>query len=266
MARSSLDLYNTDLPVPYLPLDHPEPLASTLGVMLYPGFDEESPKRARAYAAQFLAEPIRKFELSGSELSRDDLVRIATDAGVPLDDIDDRWRDGLTTGLIFKMYFALYTTNPLLASWGNATKLVQRHARAHDLAHSRSSFYSSRSRYLAVAHLWGAFRIRDDRFTIDEEVGYEAWHDFQFFLAESEILRHWGQTWRGPDGRSSPPLPAEVWRVPNDWEPPERQPNWPLTGRVHALTVADDQLATLRRAGRPRGSAKNKKKAPKERQ
>jgi hypothetical protein len=47
--------------MPILPLDHPEPRAATLGVMLYPGEDKADQKCARAYAAQFLAEPLRLF-------------------------------------------------------------------------------------------------------------------------------------------------------------------------------------------------------------
>ena len=43
--------------MPILPLDHPEPLAATLGVMLYPGDNEVSQKRARAFTAHVLAEP-----------------------------------------------------------------------------------------------------------------------------------------------------------------------------------------------------------------
>jgi hypothetical protein len=35
--------------MPILPLDHPEPFAATLGVMLYP--DEADTPKARAYAA-----------------------------------------------------------------------------------------------------------------------------------------------------------------------------------------------------------------------
>ena len=33
--------------MPILPLDHPEPFAATLGVMLYPGTDDDSPKDTR---------------------------------------------------------------------------------------------------------------------------------------------------------------------------------------------------------------------------
>ena len=36
--------------MPILPLDHPEPFAATLGVMLYPGADNDDPLKARAFA------------------------------------------------------------------------------------------------------------------------------------------------------------------------------------------------------------------------
>jgi hypothetical protein len=35
--------------MPILPLDHPEPLVATLGVMLYPGKGDESQRRTRAF-------------------------------------------------------------------------------------------------------------------------------------------------------------------------------------------------------------------------
>jgi len=45
--------------MPLLPLDHPDPLAAALGIMLYSGLDDESRRRARAYTTRFLAEPLR---------------------------------------------------------------------------------------------------------------------------------------------------------------------------------------------------------------
>ena len=46
--------------MPILPLDYSEPFAATLGVMLYPATVEADSRKARAFAAQFLAEPIRR--------------------------------------------------------------------------------------------------------------------------------------------------------------------------------------------------------------
>ena len=43
----------------------------------------------------------------------------------------------------------------------------------------------------------------------DPDVGYEGWHDCQFFLAEAEILTG------GERAKAEPPLSAEAWRVPD---------------------------------------------------
>jgi hypothetical protein len=48
--------------------------------MLYPGTDDDPPQ-ARAFAAQFLAEPIRRLHEAGQRLSYEALERIATDSG-----------------------------------------------------------------------------------------------------------------------------------------------------------------------------------------
>lgn len=239
--------------MPILPLTHPEPLAATLGVMHYPGEDEESKSRARAYAAQFLATPLRWFHEAGYSLPYQDLLRIASDAGTPLDDIEDRSKEGIATGEIFKTLCALAQTDASLASWGNATKLYKTVTTKHRVSGSRSAFYAARSRYLAVAHLWGALCIRDRRFDSRPDVGYEGWHDFQFFLAEAETLRRWGQSWRPRRAKAKPPLPEHVWRVPDGWKPPQVQPGWPTReGRIPAMTIPRDLLDQLRRPGRQR--------------
>jgi hypothetical protein len=240
--------------MPILPLDHPEPLAATLGVMLYPGEDEADQKYARAYAAQFLAEPLRLFQEAGGTLAYKDLLRIATDGAGHLDDLDDRLWRGTATGEMFKAFFALAHTDPSLASWGNATKLAQVIAAQHRGPGSRASLYAVRRRFGSVAHLWAALCIRERRFQSDPDVGYEGWHDFQFFLTEAEILRWWGRSWRADRAKSEPPLPAETWRVPEGWAPPEPQPGWPRTGVIPHLTIPDDLLVHLSRPGRPRKS------------
>jgi hypothetical protein len=125
-------------------------------------------------------------------------------------------------------------------------------AARHRVPGSRSSLYEARSRYRSVAHLWAAWSIRESRFQTDPSVGYEGSHDFQFFLAEAEYLRRWGQSWRPERAQSEPPLPAEAWRVPEGWAPPESQPGWPQTGGIPDLTIPDDLLTDLRRPGRPR--------------
>ena len=65
--------------MPTLPLDHPEPLAATLGVMLYPGTEELEQNAPRA--SQYLAEPLGQFYESGYSLADEDsLARKARDS------------------------------------------------------------------------------------------------------------------------------------------------------------------------------------------
>ena len=251
-AKISHECYHPRRAMPILPVNHSDPFAATLGVMLYPGVDEASQRQARAFTAQALAEPLRRFHEAGHRLAYEDLARIFSDAGTPLDDIKQRWWDGLSTGETFKALFALAYTDRTLASWGNATKLAELAAEENKVHASRSSLYDARSRYGSVAHLWAAWCIRERRFQSDPDNGYEFWHDFQFFLAEAEILRQWGQSWRADRAKSKPPLPEEAWCVPESWEPPERQDVWPPTGRIHELTIRADCLAHLRRPGRPK--------------
>jgi hypothetical protein len=240
--------------MPNLPLDHPEPFAATVGVMLYPGEDEDSRRRALAFTAQSLAEPLRQFHEAGHSLAYQDLARIASDSGVRLDDIEKRWWEGSVTGEIFKTLLALARSDETLASWGHATELVELIAARHRVSGSRSSLYRARSRYRSVAHLWGAWSIREQRFQSHDRVGCDGWHDFQFFLAEAETLRRWGQSWRPLETQSEPLLPTAVWCVPEGWEPPESQPGWPPTGVIPRPTIPDDLLARLRRPGRPRNA------------
>jgi hypothetical protein len=235
-----------------LPLNHPEPFAATLGVMLYPGEDEADRKRARAFAAQYLAEPLRRFHEAGEALRYEELSSIASDSGARLDDLESRWWDATATGELFKTLFALFNTDPGLASWENAIRLAELTTARHRVPGSRSALWDARSRFLSVAHLWGAWCIREGRFASRPEVGYDGWHDFQFFLAEAEILREWGQTWLPSRAKAKPPLPAEVWHVPEDWAPPEHEPSWPQTGVIADVGVPPDLLEHLRRSGRPR--------------
>jgi hypothetical protein len=58
-----------------LPLDATEPFAATLGIMLYPGAGEVA--KARSFAANYLAGPLRDFHAAGYTLPYDRLLSIA---------------------------------------------------------------------------------------------------------------------------------------------------------------------------------------------
>jgi len=236
--------------MPDLPLDYPEPFAATLGVMLYPGVDNDDPPRARAFAAGWLAGPLQRFHDAGYKLSYDTVVQIATEAGFEFHDLDERWAAGTATGELFKVLWALFNTRRSLTSWNNAIRIAEANARPRARS-GRSAQWEDRTRFLSVAHLWAAWMIREGQFTTDPNVEYDGLDDFQSFLAEAEILRDFGQTWRPSRARSKPFLPADVWRVPDGWRPPDRRPGWPETGKVPIMTLSDDLMARLKPAGRP---------------
>jgi hypothetical protein len=238
--------------MPILPLDHPETFSATLGVMLYPATDPAETRKARAFAARYLAKPIRSLHEAGGTLSYDVLAQIALDAGQPLTDLKERWWGGRATGEALKTFFALANTNPALASWNNAIKITQSIAKSFKAKGARTDLWKAKHRFLSAAHLWGAWSIREGRFERRPEVGYDWYADFQAFLTEAEILREWGQTWQPSRAKSEPPLPPDLWRVPYNWVPPARQPGWPKTGMIPCITLPQECLAKLRPTGRPR--------------
>lgn len=236
--------------MPTLPLDHPEPFAATIGVMLYPGTDEDDCRKA--FAAQWIAEPFRCFHEAGHRLSYDALARIVMDTGAPLSDLDDRWQGGTAVGNLFKALYILAKNDPALASWENAIRIYEVSAQRAGSTGARTALYQERRRFRSVAHLWGAWSIREGRFEARPEFGYDGWADFQCFLTEAEILRDFGQNWRPPRAKGRPPLPPDVWHVPSHWKPPPRQLGWPNTGMIPDLKLPDHLMAGLKPPGRPR--------------
>ena len=93
--------------------------------MLYPGTDEDDCRKARAFAAHWIAEPFRSFHEAGYQLSYDDLARIMIDSGALLGDLDDRWRGGTAVGDLFKAFYILAKNDPALASWENAIRIYE---------------------------------------------------------------------------------------------------------------------------------------------
>ena len=230
-----------------LPLDTPEPFAATLGVMHYPGLDEPERARANAFASHWLAGPLSQSIQRGYQPADQTLRYIALGGGHELPDVEQRFDGGVLTGELFKVLYILADTEPALASWSNASEIV-----TIVTGRSRSSLYKLRSRFGAVAHLWAAWTIRSGRFCQQPDVGYEGHDDFQAFLTESEILRDFGQKWHAARDKSEPPLPPDVWRVPDEWKPPQRRRDWPKTGGIPRMSLPPELISGLRPAGRPR--------------
>jgi hypothetical protein len=239
--------------MPILPIDSLEPFAATLGVMLYPGLTSEDPDKARTFAARWLAEPIKRARAAGHHVSYETLYQVVIDAGRSLPDLKERWQDATATGELFKMLWALYNTDRSRTSWNSAIAIAE--AAAGRRRGSRTMYWNAKRQFLSVAHLWGAWSIREGRFASQLHVGYDGYADFQALLAEAEVLRDFGQYVRPAPAHSSPFLPADVWQVPDDWKPPARQAGWPDIGSVPILTIPEHFMAGLRRAGRPRKGA-----------
>jgi hypothetical protein len=220
--------------------------------MLYPGTEEDERRKARAFAAQWLAEPLQGFHQAGHRLPYESLLQITVSAGERLIDLHARWQGGLAMGDLFKALYALAKDAPEFASWENSIRIYETVAKRARIRRSRSVLREVIRRFRSVAHLWGAWSIRDGKFGTCPELGYDGWVDFQFFLAETEILRDFGQVWQPDRARGAPPLGPDVWRVHQGWDLPVRQPGWPNTGMIPDIALPDDLTGRLRRPGRPR--------------
>ncbi len=238
--------------MPILRLDYPEPYALTLGIMLYPGEDESDQQQARAFASQYVREWIPLIYKAGSSLSEEELNRVLDDASGPPVDSRERQEKGTLTGEMFRVLLALEHADPVLATWANATRLIEIRAARHKTSTSKSTLYNVRKQFGSVAHLWAAWMIRHESFRADFGVRGIRDDEFQSFLAESEVLRRWGQTWRHERDKAEPPLPDAVWRVPEDWQPPANQTGWAQTGEIPHLEWPREHVHQLRKAGRPR--------------
>lgn len=237
--------------MPVLPIDYPEPFTAVIGTMLYPNEDDAA--KRRAFAAQYLAEPIRRFEAAGGTLPYGDLLRIVKDGGARLDDLDERWWDGMVMGELFKVLFALANHNPKLANWEYSARILERHTTIRKVAGSRTSIMAAKGRFLTVAHLWGAYSIRGRKFQESVEVQYSYADDVESFFTEAEILRKWGQTWKADAAKAKSPLPAEAWAMPETWTPAPRKPGWPKTGMIPDIILPPQDLPQPPgRPGRPR--------------
>jgi hypothetical protein len=237
--------------MPILPFDYPEPYALTLGIMLYPGADEVEQCQAKGFASHYVREYLPLIYRVGLSLSNEELNRVLDDA-TDLFDLRERWLKGTMTGEMFRVFLALAHTEPVLATWANVMRLIKVRAAKHPTGTSETNMYAVRKQFGSVAHLWAAWMIRHGEFQTDLGLRGSGDDEFQSFLAESEVLRDWGQTWRHKRGKAEPPLPLEIWRVPNDWQPPAEQTGWAQTGEIPHLEWPQEHVSQLRKSGRPR--------------
>jgi hypothetical protein len=204
--------------MPILPLGHPKPFAATLGVMLYPGASESDARKARAFASGHLVDPPQRLRDAGRTRPAESLFATVMDSDQDFTDLDQRWERGLATGQLMTIFFAHYCMEPETASWNSAITTLDAvlHAQAGGY---KAALGEAKREFHSVAHLWGAWCIRAGQVETHADGGCDGDADFESFLADSEILRDWGQTWRPRGKGSEPPLPLEVWSVPEGWSP-----------------------------------------------
>ena len=236
--------------MPILPLDTMVPFFSTLGVMIYPAVCEQD--EARSFAAMMLAEPVEALIEQGGKVSYQELFEIVTSRCFLHDDIQDRYWAGRVTGELLKILFGLFQTDPKYATWENAISLLTDGAQKMKISGSRTKFMKAKSQFASVAHLWAAWRLRDEQWMHDEDVGYDAQTDFLMFIAESEIIRVWASSWKPERNKAESPLSGEFWTPPPDWKPPLHQALWPKTGRIARYTLPAESIAGLKLPGAPK--------------
>ncbi len=232
-----------------LPFDQPEPFAATFGVMLYPDESETERRKACAYAAQHLAEPLKRAIKHGHRPSYDTLAWVATTGGKRLGDLDRWMRDGIWLGELTRIYYLLSYRHPHLASWENAARILEKTTGPR--GGSRSMFMDAKKRMRSVAHLWGAFAIRGFRFKQIPVIGYDYRDDFEYFLADAQMLKKWGLNWKPKRAKAGSPLSDTMYELPGFWLPHQRA-GWPPVGGLTSADLDENLLEGLRPAGRPR--------------
>jgi hypothetical protein len=241
--------------MPYLNLAGGEPCAETWGVIHFP--DDEA--KRRAYIAGLWLGFYPKYEKAGrgEAVPRSVLLSVmeaASATTVERDEIADRRYKGLAAGEQLRVLFAIAQTEPKLASWNAAARLVGRQT-----GKSRAYLYEARHAFLPVIHLWAAYILRDRRFLADESRDYKAIDDLQMFIAEAMALLQWGTHFRLGRKKAEPPLnrqKVDFWTPPPDWSPPIARPEWPRDGRLQAVSIGQDWIRRIR-ARPPRKNLSN---------
>lgn len=233
--------------MPTLPLDHEDPFAATMGVMLFP----DNPERAESWCRGYIAEAVRDHVRRGKGTLGIDAQKYLLEPRTDLSGVRDRWIRGEAAGYVLQTLYAIWGYDPRLASYNHAEMIVSREAAQQEYRAGRSSLKSWRPEFISVVHLWAAWVMRGRQFFLNDSVGYDGYADFCYFVQEAEQLREWGQNTLPRRSKAEPFLPADMWHAPAGWRPPERQPGWPPTGAIPDICISPEQAALINLPGRP---------------
>jgi hypothetical protein len=208
--------------MPALPLHVAEPLTAVLGVMLYPA-DEDSATRD-CWEALTLARPLGQLQKQRAEVDAGLVNWVLSHSGpytIDQKDLGRRWANGSMTGELVKVLIWLTHRHPELASWNKASQWLEA---MDQKGFTRSTIYDRKAQFLRVAHLWGAYSVNGQKMD-----------DLQSFLALSEQIRIWGQSWRRKAHKSEPLLGHDMWIPPKWWKHPD--PDWPDQIKIPAYEL-----------------------------
>jgi len=237
--------------MPELPINGKETeiFATTLGIMLYPGPEQDERAKATAFTSQYLATPVNRLLEDSGSISSDYERELYSGAGVLLGDIQKRWQSAEWVGDYMMTMATLCMSHPEYASQENAIRIMLVALGKAKKSGARSSILDAVKRYSGVAHLWAAWRIRGGFFVATEQTDNWARKDFITFLAESQSLLNFGLEWERPGVRHGKKtmMDANAWCVPKDWPEYYEQVGDEGVSAIPRLRFCDEQLLELKK-------------------
>ena len=120
------------------------------------------------------------------------------------------------------------------------------------LALKRAGRRSERILVKSAPCCWGAFALRDYQLLAHPSVGDDRLDDLTAFMSEAMELRQQLCQWR--DGRNKPDtlLAGDAFGPWIGWQPHQRRPGWPDTGRICPISLPPSvRVPVPRPSGRP---------------
>lgn len=235
-----------------LPVYRGDVCGSLLGAMLFPG----DAAKADTYSAKLLTKgPLQDYLRAGHtfSLTRNISHLDALGREISSKKIETQKLHGRRAGEVVKILWALICSRPDIASWESAIWVVEDAWAGEGHRAGRTTVRTDLTEMRAVLHLWGALALRDYRFLVDPNVGYDGLDDLAALMSEAMELRQQLCLWRDGRNTSDTLLAGDAFGPWIGWQRPEPRPGWPDTGRLHAVSLPPGVRVPVRRpSGRPR--------------
>lgn len=238
--------------MPVLPLDHPEPFAAILGIMLYPGQGQEQRRNADTFTRYYLAEPLAEYERKGHRLSPEQKPVVRPTPSQPPKDWVTVWRRGQAAGEVCRLYMSLAAQHHPVASINSARKIYERETREHPKAIRKNNLRIACRDFRPVMHLWAALPDLLERSCGAALSNRNFLLQFDRFLLDAHAILKSGQNWRQKRNKAEPLFGAGCWTFPKNWQPRARTIGWPGAVMVPARGLNSGQISDLKPSARPR--------------